>query len=247
MADEEDDTESPFFSISEDLVPSRPARVSSTSHLDFEGLLSFQPLQLHQDSGPGCGGQAWPSGMVMARHLLGTLDPEELKGQTVVELGAGGGLVGLALALHSPKTTVHITDLPSMLPLLQLNVTLNKLESRVQASVLSWGDPIPSWIPKNPSMILAADCTYHEPAFPLLLSTLLALSSGADIDSIQDNEKVNITKNNNGDGTTAVIYLGWKKRRHADLRFLAMVRKLFQLREISRGREGVQDEAGVIL
>ena len=37
------------------------------------------------------------------------------------------------------------------------------------------GEPIPENIPNNLDLILAADCVYFEPAFPLLVDTLCAL------------------------------------------------------------------------
>jgi hypothetical protein len=66
-------------------------------------------------------------------------------------------------------------------------------------------------IKEKPSVILAADCVYFEPAFPLLLSTLeelLKLSEGA------------------------VIYFCFKKRRRADMQFMKTARKKFAVEEI---------------
>jgi protein N-lysine methyltransferase METTL21A len=56
-----------------------------------------------------------------------------------LEVGAGGGLVGLAVALGCVvKTPVYITDQMDMLPLMMQNVALNGLESRVVPLVLNW-------------------------------------------------------------------------------------------------------------
>lgn len=74
------------------------------------------------------------------------------------------------------------------------NVALNSLEENVEVSQLNWcvlkheikskralieeirGEPIPSGVPSKADIILAADCVYFEPAFPLLVQTLSDLS-----------------------------------------------------------------------
>lgn len=61
-------------------------------------------------------------------------------------------------------------------------------------------------------MILAAECVYLEPAFPLLMQTLkdlLALNHGA------------------------VVYFCFKRRRRADLQFIKMARKAFKVDQVS--------------
>lgn len=127
-----------------------------------------------------------------------------------VELGAGGGLVGLAVArgckIGSP---IHITDQQPMFSLMNDNIKLNHLESMVTASILNWGEPIPEHIPSKPEVILAADCVYFEPAFPLLIATLQDLL-----------------------GPESVCYFCYKRRRRADLRFMKMAKKTFDVVEV---------------
>jgi tRNA1(Val) A37 N6-methylase TrmN6 len=56
-----------------------------------------------------------------------------------LEIGAGGGLVGLAVAIGCKvNSPVIITDQENMLPLMSQNVALNGLESRVVPLVLNW-------------------------------------------------------------------------------------------------------------
>lgn len=64
---------------------------------------------------------------------------------------------------------------------------------------------------EKPDVILAADCVYFEPAFPLLLQTLEEL-----IQLSQD----------------AVIYFCFKKRRRADMQFMKNAKKKFLVEEI---------------
>jgi protein N-lysine methyltransferase METTL21A len=56
-----------------------------------------------------------------------------------LELGAGGGLVGLAVAMGCPVDhSIYITDQESMFELMSKNIALNGLESRVKELVLNW-------------------------------------------------------------------------------------------------------------
>jgi len=63
---------SPGFSplaIGVDLTPLPSYKAASTTTIDFSSLLQ-PPLQLHEDLKSGCGGQLWPAGMVLAKHML---------------------------------------------------------------------------------------------------------------------------------------------------------------------------------
>jgi len=62
----------------------------------------------------------------------------------------------------------------------------------------------------RPDLILAADCVYFEPAFPLLVQTLAEL--------VQD-------------GSTEVLFC-YKKRRKADKRFFTLLKKEFTWSEV---------------
>jgi len=88
------------------------------------------------------------------------------------------------------------------------NVLLNNL-SNVTVSELNWGEPLTDDLPR-PDLILAADCIYFEPAFPLLVQTLSDLVV---------------------DEKTEVL-LCYKKRRKADKRFFALLKKKFTWTEV---------------
>jgi protein N-lysine methyltransferase METTL21A len=78
----------------------------------------------------------------------------------------------------------------------------------------------------RPNVILAADCVYFEPAFPLLLETLsqlLALNP------------------------EATIYFCFKKRRRADMQFLKQAQKAFQVNEIPDEDRPVFSRGGLFL
>jgi hypothetical protein len=96
-----------------------------------------------------------------------------------------------------------------MFDLMKRNISLNNLDSRVSASIYDWGSAPPSDIPSHPDVILAADCVYFEPAFPLLQKTLQDLI-----------------------GEETVCYFCFKKRRRADLQFMKVARKMFKVEEV---------------
>ena len=124
--------------------------------------------------------------------------------------------LALALALNRTSyvnhdTHVSLTDTPPMLPLLRHNISLNSsfTSTSIQAFPLSWGEPLPSNL-APPDIILAADCCYFEPAFPLLLETLEQLLRSKE---------------------GSICYFCFKKRRKADLGFVRMAKKRFDVRE----------------
>ncbi|MCJ1283880.1 hypothetical protein MMC26_003211 [Xylographa opegraphella] len=245
--------------ISEDFLPSRRPKTPGTSNLSFSGFLS-PPLRLHEDLKDGCGGQLWPAGMVLARYLLERKD--ELRGKVILELGAGGGLVGLAVALalsqsSQPASTrkeasppLLITDLPILLPLQASNIALNALPTTsILSHPLPWGSPLPAHLPtpyRRPEIILAADCVYYEPAFPLLLETLEELL-GID-EGIKDRGEGTLDDESTKGAEQrreSVCYFCMKKRRKADMRFVASLKRVFEVVEVKKGV--VDGEKGVFL
>lgn len=96
-----------------------------------------------------------------------------------------------------------------MFSLMKSNIELNNLSQHVTAEVLNWGEPLPDNVPFHPAVVLAADCVYFEPAFPLLISTLQDLLSPG-----------------------SICYFCFKKRRRADVRFMKMAKKAFDVEEV---------------
>ncbi|OJJ49507.1 hypothetical protein ASPZODRAFT_958567 [Penicilliopsis zonata CBS 506.65] len=197
------------FSLSESLVPPRDLKTAGISSVTFDGLLEV-PLHLKEDLKEGCGGQLWPAGMVLAKYLL-RQHKSDLIDKTIVELGAGGGLVGLAVARGCDvnQNSIYLTDQKPMLELMQTNIQLNNASSTAMAGILNWGEDLPDFIPTHPAVVLAADCVYFEPAFPLLIDTLQQLL-----------------------GPESVCYFCYKRRRRADIRFMKQARKVFHIEEI---------------
>ncbi|KAI1105138.1 putative methyltransferase-domain-containing protein [Jackrogersella minutella] len=220
---------SPEFSplaIGEDLAPLPAYKAAGTTTHGFSGLLAA-PLRLREDLASGCGGQTWPAGMVLGTHML-RYRRGSLRGARILELGAGGGLVGLAVAkgceIDGP---MFITDQVDMYSLMEHNITLNNLEGKVKAAILNWGEPLPQAIVDfKPDLILAADCVYFEPAFPLLLATL------SDLLKLRP---------------SATIYFCFKKRRRADMQFLKKAQKMFKVTEVPDQDRPVFSREGLFL
>ncbi|KAJ4349030.1 Protein-lysine N-methyltransferase efm6 [Ascochyta clinopodiicola] len=204
-----DDEENDIFGAHQlDYVPPAPIKSAGVAEVDFDGVLS-PPLKVYEDLKTGCGGQLWPAGMVLGKYML-RKHKDDLEGKTIVELGAGGGLVGLAVAVGCKvTTTLHITDQDEMFELMKKNIALNDLSSRVSASLYDWGQPTPPGLPQHPDVVLAADCVYFEPAFPLLQQTLKDII-----------------------GPNTVCYFCFKRRRRADLTFMKTAGKMFDVKEV---------------
>ncbi|KAG6919270.1 hypothetical protein DXG01_007402, partial [Tephrocybe rancida] len=189
-----------------------------TLHLSFSNPQSPQlPIEivLSIDASPGCGGIAWPAGEILSSYIT-KRGPKFLQGRTILELGSGTGLVGLVAGKLQRRgensmvsaPSVWITDQAPLLDIMRRNVQLNDLGSTVDVAELDWGIPLPSTLPV-PDLVLAADCVYFEPAFPLLAQTLFDL-----------------TEAGIGDKEVEILFC-YKKRRKADKRFFGLLGKNF--------------------
>ncbi|PFH52611.1 hypothetical protein AMATHDRAFT_139772 [Amanita thiersii Skay4041] len=163
-------------------------------------------ISLYMDASPGCGGIAWPAGQILSSYIVKKA-PEFFQAKIVLEIGSGTGLVGLVAGVLGAK--VWITDQAPLLDIMRRNVAMNGLGPCVTVAELNWGTDIPPDIPR-PDIILAADCVYFEPAFPLLVQTLVKLA----------NPK------------TEILFC-YKKRRKADKRFFSQLKKHFTWAEVT--------------
>lgn len=162
-------------------------------------------LTLHEPSltSDNLGMKTWVSSYLLSRRLHKLLDsPPELVPTTsteplatndkrlrALELGSGTGLVGLSFAaLKGKSATIHLTDLPEIVPNLAHNASLNvelmnRTEANVTTGVLDWSitpDPLPT-AEERFDIILAADPLY-SPLHPQLLVDTIGpwLSRGLD-------------------------------------------------------------------
>lgn len=147
-----------------------------------------------------------------------------LAGKSIVELGSGTGLVGLIAGKLDSSCKVFITDQAPLLDIMTKNVRLNSLEGNIEVAELNWGEPIPTNLPSKPDIILAADCVYFEPAFPLLVQTLADLS----------------------DTSTHILFC-YKKRRKADKRFFSLLKKKFSWEEVDDPNRRIYNREAITL
>ncbi|KLO15218.1 hypothetical protein SCHPADRAFT_278584 [Schizopora paradoxa] len=203
------ETLDPFQKVNvvEENTRREPISIELTYPLGADPTTGNITVRLQTDPSPGCGGIAWPAGEVLAKYLAGK-GPDNLNGKAIVELGSGTGLVGLVAALLGAR--VYITDQLPLLPAMEKNTDLNGLQNRVNVVEYNWGGDIPDGLPDRIDYVLAADCVYFEPAFPLLVKTLCDL---------------------NGRGQPEFFFC-YKKRRKADKRFFAQLKKYFTWQQV---------------
>ncbi|KAM4723787.1 protein N-lysine methyltransferase METTL21D [Anableps anableps] len=124
----------------------------------------------------------WDAAIVLAKYLetKAFCDPSAgvnvWCGRTVVELGAGTGVVGLMAATLGAQ--VIVTDLEDLQSLLNVNIRENQSliqSGSISAKVLKWGEDVSEFLP-SPRYILMADCIYYEQSIGPLVETLKQLS-----------------------------------------------------------------------
>ncbi|XP_044523430.1 protein N-lysine methyltransferase METTL21A [Gracilinanus agilis] len=146
--------------------------------------------------------------IVLCTYLeMGTLN---LQGRSVVELGAGTGLVGIVAALLGAHVT--ITDRKIALEFLQSNVQANlphDIRPNVVVKELTWGQNLESFSPGEFDLILGADIIYLEETFLDLLETLEHLC-----------------------GERSLILLSCRIRYERDQNFLKMLGEHFAVSEV---------------
>lgn len=124
----------------------------SDSKNDSSTNVRQTPLVIEQDRSLGKGGFIWDAGVILADSVLrmeqketewldmGSSDSTQKKTTKIVELGAGTGVTSLMIAKACPQATVHLTDLPVLVPLLSKNC--QQCPGQATCGVLEWGKPV---------------------------------------------------------------------------------------------------------
>lgn len=149
-------------------------------------------LKVFQDSSiPEGGGIIWDAARVML-HFLSKKDHGfrdylgEAKLGTIVELGAGTGVAGLALAkLFSDPQRVVLTEIsPGCLQLMRNSIEINGLGERVKQVSMKWGREDAQELLKTEiggdsavDLIIGTDLVYDSSLFIPLCDTIEALFS----------------------------------------------------------------------
>ena len=114
----------------------RTARPQFTRKIIIDHLET--PILLNEPAltSDSLGLKTWGSSLVLSELLAKTHEALDIHGE-ILELGAGTGLVGIALSKLGYE--VVLTDLPEILDNLRKNVELNSVDS--ECYVLDWTDP----------------------------------------------------------------------------------------------------------
>lgn len=133
----------------------------------------------------GIGGRVWDGCLVMLEYLA--MNPGLLEGQRCIELGSGTGLLGIGSALLG-ASQVCLTDLESVVPLLELNIHLNQhfnplLRNQAALQCLTarpypWGSEISGLVSGPVDLVLMAEVVYNAEASKALVQSLAAFATG---------------------------------------------------------------------
>lgn len=134
------------------------------------------PLVIKEDSGNSIARHVWDSGVTLA-HSLTADRLEAITGErdhvTVLELGAGCGIVGLAVEKHLTKAGVAnkviLSDLEDARECAEQSMSLNSSQATFEA--LDWADPS-TMTRTDIDLVLVVDCTYNMDMYDTLLACL---------------------------------------------------------------------------
>ncbi|NWY50538.1 MT21A methyltransferase, partial [Chionis minor] len=171
----------------------------------------------------GVAAVVWDAAVVLCTYL--EMEGIDLRDRSVIELGAGTGLLGIVATLlgegffvclfkviYNYSARVTITDRAAALEFLESNVQANlpsELRPRAVVKELTWGKDLGNFPPGAFDFILGADIVYLEETFAELLQTLEHLCS-----------------------EQTVILLSCRLRYERDHKFLKMLRSRFSVYEV---------------
>ena len=152
--------------------------------------------------GYGTGGKVWSSSAVLCRWLIENASALRIEGASVLELGAGTGVVGIAAAALGASRVV-LTDggSSSLLRLAKDNAARNmreedgpidKAATTVTVVGYSWGraDLPPEMTTAAPyDLVIGSDCTYSVSGHGALCDSILAILSLSESEKEKEKEK----------------------------------------------------------
>ncbi|KAG9410374.1 hypothetical protein AC1031_018407 [Aphanomyces cochlioides] len=119
----------------------------------------------------GIGGKLWDSSLILTAYLAA--HPDIVRNRRAIELGSGLGLVGMSCA-YLGVTTVMLTDIDDVAPLLAYNVLLNDLQDQVGVQALWWGTSVEMLEPPF-DVVLMSDVVYDPTGCVTSFSCALCL------------------------------------------------------------------------
>lgn len=128
----------------------------------------------------------WSASLVMARWMASKALLGRFDDKNVLELGAGCGVPGLALAQYSDASVVYVTDYnPATMDNLKYNIDVNANRpctksragdwlERVKALSIDWADES-TWPKEKMDYVIGSDLIYQKSIVPLLKNVLTGL------------------------------------------------------------------------
>lgn len=113
---------------------------------------------------------AWPGGQALARHLLD--HPDLVRGKSVLDIGAGSGLVAIAAMKAGARRAVAAEIDRFALAAIALNAALN------QVAIAAEGNDIIGASDSGSELILVGDMCYERPLAERLTAWLRVLATG---------------------------------------------------------------------
>jgi predicted nicotinamide N-methyase len=125
-------------------------------------------VKIEQEGQVGIGGMVWDASLILAKFIYWNRKDIFLNSRTVLEVGSGTGICGLACALMEPKLNVTLSDLYSHLALIQTNIDINDTKN-VNCCEIDWFKPEGAG---KFDLIIGSDVVYEPDLFEPLLDTL---------------------------------------------------------------------------
>eukprot|EP00397_Hematodinium_sp_SG-2012_P050551 GEMP01058804.1.p1 GENE.GEMP01058804.1~~GEMP01058804.1.p1 ORF type:complete len:259 (+),score=60.07 GEMP01058804.1:91-867(+) len=164
-----------------------PGRVFSERDLVFNGVTlktikQDAPRAKEDKELADTGDVVWDGSIALAKALE---YHDAVRGCTVLELGAGCGLTGMAARLLGASRVI-LTDLEYCLDNMKRNCAVNEL-TNVEARKLDWRDPVFDFEPETDYVVIAADVLWlldQVDIFVSAVATLWANAQKANVRSI---------------------------------------------------------------
>jgi len=133
-------------------------------------LDEFVELSIHEPAltADNLGFKTWVSSFLLAKRLASVHSslPELEEDSTILELGAGTGLVGMSAAVISRRHVI-LTDLPEIVPNLDRNVRANAAQISTRGGIMSTA--VLDWS-KPEDFTLCEDTALRANSFPLIFA-----------------------------------------------------------------------------
>ncbi|QKX62734.1 uncharacterized protein TRUGW13939_09896 [Talaromyces rugulosus] len=152
-------------------------------------LRSDSQLRIWEETGNNIARHIWDAALAAVICLRNTINNEAAgmqqlqnriknggkKAVRAVELGAGCGIFGIALAQMLPRCAVTLTDLPEVDEIVSRNIQAARLApgSALDFQVLDWDEkPSDDVFGEAVDLVLVSDCTYNADSLPALVRVL---------------------------------------------------------------------------